>query len=294
MNAMTKGFTTTIVFLLVVSVVLNIWMLFDGLSTVGLVPLSSIETKLAQGMAGSDHGGQGSRADNGQPMPAPGSPPNPQGPQANATTSESLVADVVLPKPKLDGKISVEKALNGQKGLVELTGKPLTVAEVGQILWAGQGITQADGANSGSSDFSAFSLSLYVFVINVEGLDQGVYRYNSGEHSLTALKTGDVSKELFRVAGPNQTFLEKASMAVVVASKTEQAGGGAIADNIRMNAYAEAGSITQNMHLLAESLGLGMVQMGGFDKDATNALNGLLGFAPNQSAMYLVPVGRKS
>ncbi len=46
---------------------------------------------------------------------------------------------IALPLPRLDGAVSVEKALAGRRSIREFR-SPIPIAEVSQLLWAAQGI----------------------------------------------------------------------------------------------------------------------------------------------------------
>ncbi|MCS7136951.1 MAG: nitroreductase, partial [Candidatus Caldarchaeum sp.] len=48
---------------------------------------------------------------------------------------------ITLPRPRLDGPMSVEQAIQRRRSRREYTNQPLTVAEVSQLLWAAQGVT---------------------------------------------------------------------------------------------------------------------------------------------------------
>ncbi|MGB9705495.1 MAG: nitroreductase family protein, partial [Pyrobaculum sp.] len=49
---------------------------------------------------------------------------------------------IALPYPKLRGSISVEEALANRRSVREFREEPLTLEELGQILWAAYGISE--------------------------------------------------------------------------------------------------------------------------------------------------------
>ena len=58
---------------------------------------------------------------------------------------------VALPAPRTDGGVSIEKALKERRALRDPAPAPLTVAEVGQLCWAAQGVTDAQGHRTAPS-----------------------------------------------------------------------------------------------------------------------------------------------
>jgi len=55
----------------------------------------------------------------------------------------------------------------------------LTIDELGQLLWAAQGITAPDGRRAVSSADALYPLELYIACRDVGGLASGVYRFNN-------------------------------------------------------------------------------------------------------------------
>ena len=52
--------------------------------------------------------------------------------------------EITLPRPTLDGSVSVEKAITTRTTARAYSSDPLTIADVGQILWAGNGNIPTD------------------------------------------------------------------------------------------------------------------------------------------------------
>ena len=93
---------------------------------------------------------------------------------------------VKLPQPRTDGTISVEKALAGRRSIRTFAQKPVTLAEVSQLLWAAQGITGKRGGaelRTAPSAGALYGLETYLAAANVTGLAPGVYRYSPQGHT---------------------------------------------------------------------------------------------------------------
>lgn len=63
-----------------------------------------------------------------------------------------------LPPPMLDGAVSLERALALRRSIREFRQDPLPVATVGQLLWAGQGVTSADEKRTAPSAGALYQL----------------------------------------------------------------------------------------------------------------------------------------
>ena len=67
-----------------------------------------------------------------------------------------------MPSPAATGMISLEKAIGKRRSLRAFRPDPLPMATIGQLLWAGQGITSPDGKRAGPSAGALYPLELYV------------------------------------------------------------------------------------------------------------------------------------
>ena len=82
------------------------------------------------------------------------------------TTNEA----VWLPMAKVDGEVSLEKALQKRRSVREYGQKRLSQAEVGQLLWAAQGISGPRSyKRTAPSAGGLCPLEMYVLVGEVEG-----------------------------------------------------------------------------------------------------------------------------
>src|SRR5512139_1974924 len=66
--------------------------------------------------------------------------------QSHAPESQARYTNqIALPGPSVAGTVSVEEAIERRRSLRTFGPGPLPVGTIGQLLWAGQGVTSPDG-----------------------------------------------------------------------------------------------------------------------------------------------------
>ena len=88
---------------------------------------------------------------------------------------------ITLPSPKKAGSTSVEAALAARRSVRGYTKQTLTLADVGQLLWAAQGVTSPDGKRTAPSAMHRYPLEIVVVAQKVDGLPSGAYHYVPAE-----------------------------------------------------------------------------------------------------------------
>ena len=68
-----------------------------------------------------------------------------------------------LPKPKQKGNVSVEEAITKRRSVRSYSSKQLTDEQIGQLLWACQGITSTRGFRAAPSAGARYPLEVYLF-----------------------------------------------------------------------------------------------------------------------------------
>lgn len=191
-----------------------------------------------------------------------------------------------LPAADTVGSVSLERVLFRRRSARSFSDSGLGIAEVAQLLWAGQGRTAIWGGRTSPSAGGTYPLELYLVAGKVVGLQPGVYRYLPDEHSLQVVKLGDLRGSLASVA-LRQTSVAAAPAVLVLASdyrRTTVRYGNRGARYVHM----EAGHVGQNVHLQCEALGLGTVMIGAFDDEGVQKAIGI-----PYEPLYIMPVGRK-
>ncbi|MBC7292567.1 MAG: SagB/ThcOx family dehydrogenase [Thermoleophilia bacterium] len=200
--------------------------------------------------------------------------------------SQVTSAPVVLPAPTTSGPLSLEEAIKRRRSVREFTSAPLTLAEIGQLLWAAQGITSPQGARAAPSAGGTYPLEIYLVAGRVTDLAPGIYRYRPAAHDLVPLAEGDYRAALAE-AGLNQTWIQDAPVDFVVSGIYKRTTDRYGERGIRY-VHLEAGHAAQNLCLQATALGLGAVTVGAFSDEKVRQL---LGMTKDEQPLYIIPVG---
>ena len=201
-------------------------------------------------------------------------------------------AAIVLPKPSLDGKVSVEKAIQQRRTIRDFKETPLSIPHLAQLLWAAQGITDPKGAGrSAPSGGARYPLDIYVIVgkKGVEGLGEGVYHYAPENHSILSMNKKDLRREIGS-ASLGQMWMAGASVMFVITAEYRRITGRYGDRGIRY-AQIEAGHVGQNLFLQAEALGLGAGIVGAFND--TEVVK-VMGIPREHEPLLIMPVGYKN
>ncbi len=206
-----------------------------------------------------------------------------------------VAADAVtLPKPSFTGKLPVEKAMLQKKSVREFGNKPLSLAEVSQILWAANGNLPVDAVSSATTKVIPSAGGLYpleVFVVSgkdtVTGLAEGIYQYNPSANTLQTLGSGD-SRAVVASACLSQLWMARAPIMVVIGGVFARTTAKYADQGIRY-VFMEAGNSNQNIYLEAQSLGLKVATVGAFQSEQVAAAAKLpSGVTP----LLVMPVGK--
>lgn len=196
--------------------------------------------------------------------------------------------NVALPEPSVAGSTSLEQLLAQRRSIRDYQTSAVELAEIGQLLWAAQGITHSQGLRTAPSAGALYPLELYVVTGRVEGLAQGVYHYDPGHHQLKKTREGDLRDALTRAA-LSQGWV-KSAPAVIVFTADYARTARKYGKRAKRYVHIEAGHAAQNLFLQAESLGLATVVVGAFDDDEVARV---LRLPADIQPLLLMPVGRK-
>jgi SagB-type dehydrogenase family enzyme len=202
-------------------------------------------------------------------------------PPADHSTSAEPGQTVALPRPCAQGTLTLEEALAQRRSIRSFDDRLLTRAELGQLLWAAQGITSPAGQRTAPSAGALYPLEVYAVT------PDGVYRYLPTGHQLVRQVAGDVRSAL-ATAALSQSSVSDAPTVIVIAAvyaRTIQKYG---QERSPRYVHLEAGHAAQNVLLQAVALGLGAVPIGAFHDEQVEAA---LRLPADQQPLYLIPVG---
>jgi SagB-type dehydrogenase family enzyme len=199
-----------------------------------------------------------------------------------------------LPFPHTADSGSFEAVLRARRSIRGFSSEPVSLAQVGQLLWAAQGVTGTTGRTAPSAG-GLFPLSITLVTGNVDDLDGGVYRYLPDGHRIEPTAGADLRPALDAAAIGPQPWLANAALIIVIAADLDRAAEH-FADQPpkgqrgQRYVHIEVGHVAQNVHLQATACGLGAVFVGGFDDAAVRALDPSP-IAAGHQPLGLIPVG---
>ena len=170
---------------------------------------------------------------------------------------------------------------------------PLTLEELSFLLWATQGIRKVvppwTAYRTVPSAGCRHAFETYLCVLNVTGLEQGIYRYLPLEHQLVWERTEEDLGGKLVYGALGQSFLGKAAVTfiwTVVPYRMEWRYGLASHKVIAL----DAGHAAQNLYLGCEAIGAGTCAIGAYNQREIDHLLRLDG--EEEFVIYLAPVGK--
>lgn len=192
-----------------------------------------------------------------------------------------------LPSPNTTGSVPLETTLQKRRSTRYFKDKQLSLENLAQLLWSAQGVTDQRGFRTAPSAGALYPLKVYIVAGNVQDLTNGIYQYNSHDHSLMLIKDGDHREILCRVA-LRQDSICHAPAALIITGIGEKTANKYGERGIRYM-LMEAGHAAQNICLQAVALDLGSVTIGAF---ADIEVAKILKVGNNENPFYIIPVGK--
>jgi SagB-type dehydrogenase family enzyme len=195
---------------------------------------------------------------------------------------------IPLPEPAPTSGTSIEEALRTRRSVRDFPPIPLKLAEVSQLLWAAQGITNPQGLRAAPSAGALYPLEVYLVAGDVDNLAAGVYKYEPRRHELRLVIVGDKRTDLYRAALQQETIRDAPAALVfgAVYERTTQK----YSERGRQYVHMEVGHAAQNVVLQAVSLKLGTVVMGAFNEERVREA---LSMTDEVVPLYIMPIGRR-
>jgi len=190
-------------------------------------------------------------------------------------------SDIIeLAAPQQSGPVPLEQVLTERRSAREFSAAELGLSTIGQLLWAGQGITDDANHRTAPSAGATYPIELYALTATT------FMHYLPAGHRIEQ-RPDTRTLGLLAAAAFEQGFVNDAPTVLVVTGVRSRTAAeyGAVADDL-MN--REAGHVAQNMLLQATALSLAAVPVGGFDPAEVGRL---LALPSGEQVLYLLPVG---
>jgi len=195
-----------------------------------------------------------------------------------------------LPVPEMQGGMPLWDSIRERRSCRDFGQALLSLTALSQLLWASQGITkktQGLAFRAAPSAGALYPIETYLAVLNVDGLEPGIYHYDVRRHELEPISRGDCRADM-AAALLDQHFIAQAH-AIFLWTAVFQRSKWKYKQRAYRYVYLDAGQIAQNLALAAVALGLGSCQVGALYDDEVNALLGVDG--EEESIVYTTAVG---
>ncbi len=191
------------------------------------------------------------------------------------------------------GRVDLALAVAGRCSHRSFRRDGLTLDELSFLLWATQGVRERrQGGTAMRTVPSAgcrHAMETYLCVLNVPGLDVGLYRYLPLEHRLAVEYRDERIAAKLVEATLGQTFAGTAAVTFVwsaVPYRMEWRYGLASHKVIAL----DAGHVCQNLYLACEAIGAGTCAIAAYDQEKMDRL--LKADGEDEFTLYLAPVGK--
>lgn len=193
---------------------------------------------------------------------------------------ERYPRQIALPRPVTAGPVSLEQAITERRSRRSFRSDPLPIGAIGQLLWAGQGITSPDGKRAAPSAGALYPLELYA-VTSAE-----VMHYLPPGHRAELRSVPDLRPSL-QAAAYGQPYVGAAPVVIVVAAVPERTRR-KYGSRAEAFVHLEAGHAAQNILLQATVRELAAVPVGSLDSSSATRV---LALPADQEVCYFIPVG---
>jgi len=203
--------------------------------------------------------------------------------------SQDSLETIYLPPPRQKGGMPLAEAIDRRRSVRRFGSQPITQSQLSRVLWATQGASSTPGRYRTIPSAGA-TYPLEIFIAcgpnSIEGIDEGVYRYQSENHALLRHYAEDVRAGLSRAA-LNQEYINQAPVDIVICARYERTTRH-YGERGKMYVHIEVGHAGQNIYLQTAALGLATVAIGAFNDEQVGETLRLDG---QTKPLYIMPLG---
>jgi len=203
------------------------------------------------------------------------------------------ITKIALPKPDFPENIDFWNVMLRRRSTRSFNEEPLTMEQVGLLLFGMSGITRVSSRMEYRTVPSAgglYPIEIYPVINNVKDLNKGIYHYNIKDHELEFLKEGDYRSEVAKGCLDQAIAFHSAInfiwTAVIARSKWKYL------QRCYRYVYLDCGHLAQNLYLVAESLKIGACTIGAIYDQELNTILNVDG--KEETAIYVGVVGNRN
>jgi len=212
--------------------------------------------------------------------------------------SSSIIIDLPEIYEDMIKRQSIYECIKERRSTRLYSEESLTLEELSYLLWATQGIT---GTNKGGlmlrtvpCSGATHTFETYLFIMRIEGLQPGIYRYLPVEHKLLFMdELSEIDNKIDAIT-LDQPFVPnfgKRAAAVFAWSTTPYRSEWKYDISAHKKILIDVGHICQNLYLASESINAGACAIGIYDQKLIDEVLGLDG--DEEFVLYLGAVGKK-
>lgn len=198
---------------------------------------------------------------------------------AGAYAEETMeTGDLRLTERPKSVNVDLITALEQRKSTRQYALHKISTEALSVILWAANGVNRPDGKRTAPSAYGKQYIDIYV------ATPHGFYLYDAQAHELKFKGKADIRKKLSK-----QQHVVKASHVLILVANMEEVPGYFIGQDIKRNwAHATAGTIAENVYLMASAKDIGTCLVAGLEeKDVRRELK----LSSEKVPLYLMPLG---
>ncbi|PZS11632.1 MAG: nitroreductase [Pseudonocardiales bacterium] len=203
---------------------------------------------------------------------------------------------ILLPRHPIRLDTPLEDVLHRRRTHRAFTGQPVPLAVLSTLVhtvfapvgYLDAGAFGALARRTSPAGGARQELEAYVAAFDVEGVDRGLYHYNSREHSLELLRSDLTAAQVAQI-GVEQAALKQCAFAVFLTAVIERASVKYRHPRAYRVILMNAGHLGQTFALTATALGLGPFQTAAFHDSTVEDLLGIDGIT--EIPVYLLAAG---
>jgi len=218
----------------------------------------------------------------------------PQPPLELDYDSSKLTIDLPKPQELIIKDLSLREAIESRESIRKYSDQSLTLSELSWLLWCTQGVKEVMGTRATlrtvPSAGARHAFETYLLVNNVDGLQQGLYRFIAIEHKLVLENQDEMIADKITMAALDQAQVRKCNVTFLFVAVVERMKWRYGVRGYRY-LHLDAGHVGQNLYLAAENIGCGVCAIAAFDDEKMNRFLNLDG--EEKFMIYLLSVGKR-